>query len=218
MLTLSFGKLSKIGVLAATLSFAAPVQQPANSLVAYYEGSIIQLVPEVAPANRTAALGPWNFGERLREPKPLDKRLNLYVVVPGQQYRSPSRPEYDHSLVINSLTHDKAREWDIFWCFVLDARVSDGLRSEKDLLTAAQQTFRPADLFEMEDIPGRQMLAEKTGIQTLAELGRFRRKDGSLPRVLILPARIAIKATAEPLPSASSFQPTEVSGDSTPRQ
>ena len=218
MLTIGFGKLSKISILAATLSFAAPPQQPINPLVAYYEGSIIQLVPETTSGNRAAALGPWSFGERLREPKPLDKRLNLYVVVPGQQYRSPNRPEYDHSLVINSLTHEKGREWDIFWCFVLDARLGDGLHSEKDLLTAAQQSFQPADLFDIEDIPGHQMLAEKTGIQTLAELGHYRHKDGSLPRVLILPARLAIRATAEPLPSASAFQSIESGVDSSTKQ
>ena len=64
----------------------------------------------------------------------------------------------------------------------------------------------------------RQMLNEKTGIQTLAELGRYRHKDGSLPRVLILPARLAIRATAEPLPSASSSQAMEATAEPAPRQ
>jgi hypothetical protein len=144
-----------------------------------------------------AALGPWTLGERLREDKPLDKRLNLYVVVPGMQYRSPVRPEYDHSLIVNSLTHEKPREWDVFWCFILDARLTDDLRSEKELLTAAQQSFQPADLFDIEDIPGHEVLSEKSGIQTLDGLNRYRHKDGSLPRILILPAHMALRATAE---------------------
>ena len=199
-----------MGILAATLVFAAPVQQPPKPLPAYYESSIIEFAPEVASSHSMAALGPWNFGERLREPKPLDKRLNLYVVVPGRQFHSLARPEYDHNLVINSLTHEKAREWDIFWCFILDSRLSDDLRSEKDLLAAAQQSFQPADLFDIEDVPGHEMLAEKTGIKTLADLGRYRRKDGSLPRLLIVPARIAVRATAEmpeePVKNAAELQ------------
>jgi hypothetical protein len=31
----------------------------------------------------------------------------------------------------------------------------------------------------------------------MTDLKRFRRKDGTLPRLLILPARLAVRATAE---------------------
>lgn len=117
--------------------------------------------------------------------------------MPGRQYHSAVNPEYDHNLVINTLAHEKVREWDIFWCIALDPALNDDLRSERDLLVAAQQTFRPADLFDMEDIPAREVLREKTGVHSLADLERYRRKDGSLPRLLILPAKLAVSANAE---------------------
>lgn len=133
---------------------------------------------------------------RLPEEKPLDKRLNLYVVIPGKQYHSPTAPEYDHNLVVNALTHDQLREWDIFWCFVLDPRLEDDFRSEHDLLVAAHESFTPSDLFDVEDIPGHEVLREKADVQSLADLGRYRRKDGSLPRVVILPAHLALRGSA----------------------
>ena len=195
MLT-SIQKLANLGILAAIVSFAAPVQEGAKPLSAYYETNSVQFTPDTGPRH-TAALGPWTLGRRLNEGKPLDKRLNLYVVIPGKQYHSPSNPEYDHNLVVNALTHEKAREWDIFWCFVLDPTLTDDFRSEHDLLAAAQQSFFPADLFDVEDIPGHEVLREKTAIQSLPDLKRFRHKDRSLPRVLIVPAHLAVSATAE---------------------
>ena len=144
------------------------------------------------------ALGPWNLGERLAEDKPIDKRLNLYFVAPGRQYRAPGKPEYDHNLVVNKYTVDgKPRDWDIFWCFILDPALRPDLRSERELLLAKHQTFRPAALFEFKDIPSHALMAERLSIKSMADLRRFRRKDGSLPRLLIVPARLAVRATAE---------------------
>lgn len=189
--------MAKIGILAATVGLAAQTPPEPRLLTAYYESTSVQFVPGAAATRQDAALGPWIFGKRLYQDKPLDKRLNLYVVLPGRQYHSTGNPEYDHNLVVNRLTQDKPREWDIFWCVVLDPQLGDDLRSERELLVAAQQTFHPPDLFDVEDIPAHEVLREKTGIQTLAELGRYRRKDGSLPRLLILPAKLAVSATAE---------------------
>jgi hypothetical protein len=197
VLTSNVQKLAKLGILAATVSFAAPVPDGLKPLTVYYESTNVQFVPEAAATRHSASLGPWTFGKRLHQDKPLDKRLNLYVVMPGQQYHSTVNPEYDHNLVVNTLTHEKAREWDIFWCIVLDPELGDDFRSEHDLLVATQQSFRPADLFDLEDIPARQVLRETAGIQSLADLNRYRRKDGSLPRLLILPAKLAVSATAE---------------------
>ena len=202
MLTANFSSLAKLGILVATVTVAAPVQEAPKPLSVYYEGATVEFAPEVAAGHRAANLGPWVFGARLREDKPLDKRLNLYVVIPGSQYHSVVNPEYDHNLIINALTHEKAREWDIFWCFVVDPRLTDDFRSEHDLLLAAQQTFTPADLFDGEDIPGHDVLREKSDIESIADLARYRHKDGSLPRLLILPAHLAVSATAEnPNPS-----------------
>ena len=192
----SIQKLARVWILAAIVSFAAPVQEGTKPLSAYHESNSVQFTPD-AGTWRTATLGPWALGTRLNEGKPLDKRLNLYVVIPGKQYHSAGSPEYDHNLVVNALTHEKAREWDIFWCFVLDPKLTDDFRSEHDLLAAAQQSFFPADLFDVEDIPGHEVLREKTDVQSLADLKRFRHKDRSLPRVLILPAHLAVSGTAE---------------------
>lgn len=197
MLTSNVEKLARFAVLAATVGFAAPLPDGPGPLSAYYESNSVQFTPERASRGHSALLGPWIFGRRLPEDKPLDKRLNLYVVLPGKQYSSLINPEYDHNLVINTLTHEKAREWDIFWCFVLDPNLDDDFRNEHDLLVAAQQTFRPADLFDVEDVPGHEVLREKTGIDSLAGLRRYRRKGGTLPRLLILPAKLAVSATAE---------------------
>lgn len=195
LLSSSVQKLAKLGIVAAMAVYAAPLPEGSKPFSAYYESSSVQFVPEAAVSRHLASLGPWTFGVRLQEDKPLDKRLNLYVVIPGKQYHSPGNPEYDHNLVVNTLTHEKTREWDIFWCIVLDPNLDDDFRAEHDLLVAAQQSFRPADLFDVEDIPAHEVLREKTGIDSLTDLRRFRRKDGSLPRLIILPAKLAVSAT-----------------------
>lgn len=128
--------------------------------------------------------------------------------MPGSQYTSAGNPEYDHNLVVNTLTHEKPREWDIFWCIVLDPRLGDDLRSEHDLLVAAQQSFKPADLFDVEDIPAHDVLREKAGIESFADLMRYRRKDGSLPRLLILPAKLAVSAATSLPDMSASGQPS----------
>jgi len=186
-----------MGILAATLGLAAPVQNPAKPLIAYYESANVLLAAEEGNSRQLASLGPWVFGPRLQEGKPLDKRFNLYVLIPGKQYRSPVSPEYDHTLIVNALTHDNPREWDIFWCLALDPKLREDFHNEKDLILAAQQTFKPADLFDLEDIPARNVLADGFGVRTLADMRRYRHKDGSMPRLLILPARFAIRATVE---------------------
>jgi len=145
-----------------------------------------------------ASVGPWNLGERLGDDKPRDKRLNLYVVVPGVQYRTSGKPEYDHNRIINKYTVDgKPRDWDIFWCFILDPALRPDLRSERELLVAKHQTFRPADLFELKDVPAHALMTERLGTKSMADLKRFRLPDGTLPRLLILPAHVAVRATAE---------------------
>ena len=164
----------------------------------YHNGDDLLFTPEAAGTRKLAAVGPWNLGERLGDDKPADKRLNLYVVVPGVQYRAAGKPEYDHNLVINKYTVDgKPRDWDVFWCFILDPNLHADLRSERELLLAKHQTFRPSALFEFKDVPAHALMAERLGVKSMADMKRYRRKDGTLPRLLILPARLAVRATAE---------------------
>lgn len=189
---------SGIALFAAALSLSGSSASPLKSFLVYHNGDDIVFSPERTGSHRSASFGPWTLGECLKQGRPLDTRLNLYLVFPGEQYRSEIRPEYDHNRVVNKYTVDgKVREWDVFWCFVLDPSLTADLRSEHDLLMAAHQTFRPADLFDVEDIPSHQAASERLGIRTLADLERFRRKDGSFPRLIIVPARFAVRATAE---------------------
>ncbi len=186
-------------MVAATLGLTGPARQPVKPFVVYHDGANVLFTPQVTGTHRPASLGPWNLGERLStssDDKPQDKRLNLYVVVPGSQYHS-SAHQYDHNLVVNKYAVDgKVREWDIFWCLKLDRGLPAALRSERELLQAAHQTFRPGASFTLRDIPASAVMAEKLSVTTVEGLKRFRRKGGSLPRLLIVPARLAVRATA----------------------
>jgi hypothetical protein len=190
--------VSIIATLMVCFAAAAPRPEVVKPFSVYHDGDDLIFSPEAAGSRRVASIGPWNLGERLGDDKPADKRLNLYVVVPGSQYRTAGKTEYDHNLVINKYTVDgKARDWDVFWCFILDPTLRPDLRSERELLMAKHQTFRPATLFEFRDIPSHSLMAERLNIKSMDDLRRFREKDGSLPRLLILPARLAVRATAE---------------------
>src|SRR5579859_1034702 len=189
--------ISAVALAAAGFAASGVMRPAVKPFSVYHDGDDLIFTPESAGTRKLASVGPWNLGERLGDDKPADKRLNLYVVVPGTQYRAPGKAEYDHNLVINKYTVDgKPRDWDIFWCFILDPTLKPDLRSERELLLGKHQTFRPATLFEFKDIPAHALLAERLSIKSMADLKRFRRADGSLPRLLIVPARLAVRATA----------------------
>jgi hypothetical protein len=189
---------SKLVLVTAGLAFTGPAPPLVKPFTAYHDGAPVVFTPEMAGTQRLATFGPWNLGGRLSEGKPLDKRLNLYVVIPGSQYRSPTYPEYDHNRIVNKYTVDgKVREWDIFYCFIIDPTLRGDFRSEGDLLLAAHQTFHPADLFDVSDIPSHEMLAEKLGVDSMGDLRKYRRKNHALPRLLIVPAQLAVRGTAE---------------------
>jgi hypothetical protein len=190
--------ISAVLVAAAGFATATSVHQAVKPFSVYHDGDDLIFTPDIASTRKLASLGPWNLGERLRDGKPADKRLNLYVVLPGIQYRTAGKSEYDHNLVVNKYTVDgKARDWDVFWCFILDPSVRADLRSERELLIDKQQTFRPADLFDIRDVPSHAVMSELLGVKSMADLRRYRHKDGTLPRLLILPARLAVRGTAE---------------------
>lgn len=196
MLRSNICALATAAILPLALSSNPSTPDPVKPISAYHDGTEIVFAPEVTSAGHLATFGPWTLGQPLLQEKPLDKRLNLYVVIPGRQHRSAAHAEYDHSLIVNILTEDKPREWDVYWCFVLDPSLQLDLRGEHELLVAAQQSFHPADLFDLEDVAGHEVLAEKVAVKSLPDLKRYGRKDGSLPRVLIVPARLALRATA----------------------
>jgi len=187
--------ISKLGVVLATATLAASAREQAKPIEAYHDGSRILLTPKATGTHRMAKFGPWELGERLKDDRLRDKRLNLYVVFPGSQYRSMTNRRYNHTLVINKYTvNGKPREWDIFWCLVLDPSLRSDLRSERELLVAAHQRFRPANDFKVQRIPSHTLMADELRVTTVDDLRSFRDKDGSLPRVLILPAHMAVRA------------------------
>src|SRR5690348_8064484 len=161
----------KVALVAAGLAFAAPSPTPVKPFTAYHNGDAIVFTPEMTGTRRLATFGPWHLGERLRDGELMDKRLNLYLVVPGTQYRSPQHPEYDHTRIVNKYTADgKVHEWDIFYCFIIDPTLAhDDFRSESNLLIAAHQTFRPPDLFDLTDSPSGRMLEEELGVRSMAD-------------------------------------------------
>jgi len=189
--------VSIIAILAAAFAAGAAMREAVKPFYVYHDGDGLIFTPQMIAKHRLASVGPWTLGERVAEDKPVDKRLNLYFVAPGVQYRMAGKSEYDHNLVVNKYTVDgKPRDWDIFWCFILDPMLRPDVRSERELLMAKHQTFRPATLFEFKDIPSHALLAERLSIKSMADLRRFRGKDGSLPRLLIVPARLVVRATA----------------------
>ena len=200
MLTRHIRAVSALALFAAAgFGATASLREAVKPFSVYHDGDDLIFTPEAAGTRKVASIGPWNLGTRLGDDnKPADKRLNLYVVVPGAQYRTPDKTEYDHNLVVNKYTVDgKARDWDVFWCLILDPALRPDVRSERELFIAKSQTFRPATLFDFKDIPSHAIMAERLGIKSMADLKQYRQKDGSLPRLLILPARLAVRATAE---------------------
>ena len=201
----------KLAIAAATVGLSGAPRQPVKPFLAYHDGENIVFAPESTGTRHEARFGPWDFGERLSpdEEKPRDKRLNLYVVVPGDQYRSAAHPEYNHNLVVNKYTVDgKPREWDIFWCFALDPSLKTNLRGERDLLLSAHNTFQLTENFQVNQLPDAAVLKEKLSVTSADSLKRFRRKDGSFPRMLIVPARLAVRAVAEREPEGPPAPPS----------
>jgi hypothetical protein len=191
--------VSKLGIMAAAVGLTGAARQEVKPFRVYHDGAFILFTPELTGSRRLAKFGPWDLGERLSasDDPPRDKRLNLYVVLPGGQYRSPEHPEYNHTRVVNKyLLDDNPRDWDIFWCLVLDPNLRVDLRSERELLVAAHQRFQTGDNFQIRQVPSYTVMAEKLSVTTAEGLHRFRHKDGSLPRLLIVPAHLALRATA----------------------
>jgi hypothetical protein len=200
----------KLVLVAGGLAFAAPSPTPVKPFTAYHDGDAIVFTPEMTGTRRLATFGPWNLGERLTNGELVDKRLNLYIVVPGTQYRSPQHPQYDHNRIVNKYTADgRVHDWDIFYCFVIDPKLADDFRSEGDLLIAAHQTFHPPDRFNLNDMPSGRMVEQKLGLHSMADVWKYHRKNHALPRMLIVPAHLAVRATAE-LPDVTITHPAAV--------
>jgi hypothetical protein len=180
----------------------APAPDPGERINnAYFHGTMVAFAPEAVPGTRQARVGPWLLGMRVGDRKPRDERLNVYLVSPGQQHHWEGAPEFDHNLVINVLPAEGVtREFDVFYAIVLDPHLREDIRDERTLLFAAQERFIPGDLYEVEDAPGAPFLRNLLHVDSLDELKQYRDREGSLPRLVVVPAGFAIRATAQEVP------------------
>ena len=186
---------------AGALCAAAPA--PRHPMpTAYYEGQAVSVTFEpAAKGQRTLDYGPWQLGISSRDEHPRDHRLNLYVVIPGNQHHSEGWDDYDHNMIVNAVPEAaEPVEWDVYWVLVLDPHLQVDLRSERDLLLIAQDRFTPGDLFEFDDIPADAFLRTFLKADSLADLAQYRRKRYALPRILIVPAGFAVTATSPAAP------------------
>ena len=194
-----------VAAFAAAATPPAPTGEPLET--AYLNGQPVTIRFEQPGGKEHAqVVGPWRFGARVKvvakgDPsKPHDGRLNAYVVVPGDQHQSATDHDFDHNLVINAMPLDPqaGAEYDIYWALVLDPRVKGDFRAERDLILAAQEEFQPSDLLEFADMPASDFLNRQMGVQGLDDLRKFHKKNGGFPRVLIVPAQFAVRATVIP--------------------
>jgi hypothetical protein len=181
--------------------------QPQQVDTAFLEGKEVQLrFAKPQKRERMYSLGPWRLGPRLQNPsagkpeKPHDERLNIYIVVPGTQQQSAEQPEFDHNFILNAAPRkNREAEYDVFWAITLDPQMRADLQRENDLLLTAQQKFAPNDLFEFDDLAGASFMASALNVDSLKTMKKHRHKDGSFPRVLIIPAGFALRLAVGPL-------------------
>ena len=188
-------------LLAAIVVAAGPVDTGRIQIdSAYYDGAAVPFhVAEPGNQRFQLHVGPWLLGVRAEDPKPRDRRRNLYVVFPGSQHRAPGWPDFDHNCVLSDLpATDEPVEWDVYWAVVLDPTLHEDFRGEQQLVLAAQSGFFPPDLLEFNDLPAEGFMHAQMQVRSLTDLARFRRKDGTLPRLLITPAGYAVRGSSEP--------------------
>lgn len=172
----------------------APVLLRADS--AFFAGRVVKFTSAAATkSKRVLAVGPWNLGEKVN-PGNNDMRPNLYFVFPGTQHQAEGRPDFDHNEVLSAVPKEESN-FDVYWVVVLDPAAVQDFTSEQQIILATQETFAPSDNFPFEQIPSAGFLRTFLKVRDMVGLERFKRADGDLPRVAIIPAKITVKALAE---------------------
>ena len=178
---------------------AKPAAKPLPRLhldEAYFNGNLVTLhSPAVEKGERVLVVGPWNLGPKVSG-KPDDKRPNLYFAAPGTQHQVEGHPEYDHNEIL-SLAPDEPKDFDVYFAVVLDPALQEDFTNERQLIMAAQERFTPSEDFTFDQIPAAPFLKAMSKISTLDDLEKFRRKDGSLPRMAIITAHFAVRFSVE---------------------
>lgn len=193
-----------------SVASASPARRPVKSTDVWYEGRQITLKP--ASAGRAhlftfdgVVLGPVVTGREPRDPRP-----NLYIVSPGDQPVGRAAGHIAFSLIVNEVPQsEEPAVWDVYWVLVLDPALNADFTGERELLVAAQDGFTPAQDFEFDSIPSAGILRAYLHINSLDALNSYRRDDGTLPRVVIVPAKVAVRASVvdpdNPPPDNSRF-------------
>jgi hypothetical protein len=182
-------------------SSTAPVAASDNAVSTrpvYFDGRPVELAFARARRAKTAfRFGPWELDAHVSHDKPRDPHPNLYIVAPGDQYTSEQVPAFNHTEIISTIpVKVEPREWDLYWAIVLDPALQETFHSERQLILATQDGFNIPSDFDLDSMPGITFLRDFLHVQTVDDLARFRRADGTLPRVIIVPAGVSIKATA----------------------
>ena len=164
----------------------------------YFNGKVVQLRFEASQRkSRTFDFGPWKLTAHVVHEKPRDPHPNMYIVAPGDQYSREAFPQYDHNEIISTIPRKNGPvEWDVYWALVIDPNLDADFRSERQLLLAVQGQFEPQPGFSFDEIPAAAYLRHFLQVESIEDLQRYRRPDGALPRLLIVPAGISIRAEA----------------------
>lgn len=170
-------------------------EREAETLPVFYDGRVVQLT--FAPGKKDFSIGPWKLAAKAAREKPRDPHPNLYIVAPGKQYTADNAQAYDHNEILSTMfIKPDVHDWDVYWAIVLDPTLQEDFRSESQLIMATQDGFSPGESFQLDDIGGAQFLREFLAIDSLEALEKFRRPDGLLPRLIIVPAGVTIRAAA----------------------
>ncbi len=187
------------GALAGSAHGAAPLAAESKgagqSRSAYYDGKTVEMT--YVPGRRDFKIGPWNIFAQVQRDRPRDGHPNLYIVAPGTQYTATGAEEYSHNEIL-SVVPLKAEpvDWDVYFAVVLDPALHDDFRSEQQLILATQDEFDAPDELKLDELPGATFLKEYLHIDSVDGLNEYRRPDGKLPRLIIVPAKLTVKASA----------------------
>jgi len=161
----------------------------------YFNGKVIEM--KYSRGSHDFKIGSWNILAHVLHEKPRDPHPNLYIVAPGTQYTSDGAGQFDHNEIISTLPlKSEPIEWDVYYAVVLDPSLQENFRSERQLILATQNEFAPGENFTFEDIPGAAFLKRYLHIDSIEGLQPYRRSADKLPRLVIVPAKITVKAAA----------------------
>ena len=198
---------------AAAKQASKPVSKQLHLDRAFFAGRLVQLHSVPASGSRALVVGPWNLGDKVT-PGNNDMRPNLYFVSPGTQHHADGKPEYDHNEVLSAVPKEPSN-FDVYWVVVLDPSVKKDFTSEQQIILATQETFTPPSDFGFDQVPSAGFLKTFLKVKSVPELEKFKRPDGELPRVAIVPARFTVRALAEELDEPEA-QPKESTAERKP--